>query len=374
MRAVVAHPPGANVRELRQALLGAGYRCLAEDCVEWDDLPPRVARGDADLLVVQTDQNSQANWAALREAVQMSGASAIAVGTTQADSQATARDSGVTAFVDSEHLHEGLEEALSTMQQQPARTPPGMLIAVTAPLPGCGCTTVALNLAGALSLVHPQEAAFIELAPVGSHAADWLGIVPDHPVESLLERHHRLDAASLKAVYTRHAQGLNLLLNSPDAEGNCRLEPGAIKRLSVLARVASRYTVLAVERPESEAGLAALRMADVVLLVTRGDVPAVKRTRRVLGGLTAAGLSADRVRIVLNRDGQAGQLSTAQLESGLGRPIQHRIPDDTSRVNRAKNFGQLVVESRRSRLARSFLKLATELAGDAKGGTWWPFA
>lgn len=373
MRAVVAHPPGANVRELRQALLGAGFRCLAEDCVEWDELPPRVARGDADLLVVQTDRNSQANWAALREAVQMSGASAIAVGAQGNDPSAL--ESGVTAFVNSENLTDGLDQALTSVQ--PARTvhtPPGKLIAVTSPLPGCGCTTVALNLAGALAKDHPQEAAFIELSPLGSAAADWLGLVPDHTVETLLDRHHRLDAASLKAIFNRHAQGLNLLVNSPDAESSPKLDPAAIKRLSVLARVASQFTVLAVERPESDAGLAALRTADVILLVTRGDVPAVKRTRRLLGGLTAAGISADRVRIVLNRDGQAGQLSAAQLESGLGRPIQHRIPDDTARVNRAKNFGQLVVEKGGSRLARSFQKLATELAGSTKGGTWWPFS
>ena len=78
MRAVVAHPPGANVRDVRQALLGAGFSCLAEDCVEWDELPPRVARGDADLLVMQTDSNAHANWDALREARQLTSAPAIA--------------------------------------------------------------------------------------------------------------------------------------------------------------------------------------------------------------------------------------------------------------------------------------------------------
>jgi hypothetical protein len=123
MRAVVAHPPGANVRELRQALLGAGYRCLAEDCVEWDELAPRVARGDADLLVVQTDQNSQANWAALREAMQMSSASAIAVGAAQADAQSSARESGVTAFVNADNISDGLDEASTPAAA--AGPPPG---------------------------------------------------------------------------------------------------------------------------------------------------------------------------------------------------------------------------------------------------------
>jgi Flp pilus assembly CpaE family ATPase len=131
---------------------------------------------------------------------------------------------------------------------------------------------------------------------------------------------------------------------------------------------------MAVDGPESEAGLAALRSADMVLVVVRGDVPAVKRARRLISGLTAAGLRSEALRVVLNRDGQAGQLSLSQIESAVGRPVQHRIPEDPGRVNRAMNFGQLAVENRGSRLARAFYKMAAELAGGPTEQKWWPFS
>jgi pilus assembly protein CpaE len=374
MRAVVAHPPGASVRDLRQALLGAGFSCLAEDCVEWDELPPRVARGDADLLVVQTDSNAHANWEALREARQLTSAPAIAVGPSQPDAINTAQQVGVMQYIDNASLPNGLDSALATMQTAGSIRPQrGTVCAVVAAMPGCGGTTVALNLAGAMGRQFPHEAALIEMSRQGSALADWLGLELEHPAHEVFGRHHRLDAGSLKAAFLPHALGVNLVLNSPDVGRNPKLEPAAVKRLAVLARVAARFSVFAVDDPESEAGLTALRAADVVLLVLRGDVPSVKRARRLLVALPGMGVSASRVRVLLNRDGQAGQLSTAQIESGLGQPVNYRIPDDPARVNQAMNYGQFVVESWGSRIARSFRGLANDLAGVPSTTSWWPF-
>jgi pilus assembly protein CpaE len=375
MRAVVAHPPGANVRDVRQALLGAGFSCLAEDCVEWDELPPRVARGDADLLVMQTDSNAHANWDALREARQLTSAPAIAVGPQEPNAMNTAQQSGVEQYIDAKSLPDGLDSALATMQTGGAIRPQrGTLCAVISAMPGCGGTTVALNLAGAMARQYPNEATLIELAREGSAVADWLELEVEHPAHEVFGRHAHLDASSLKAAFSPHALGLKLVMNCPDLGCNPKLDSASVKRLAVLSRVASRFTVFAVDEPASEPGVAALRAADVVLMVVRGDVPSVKRARRLLVALPGMGVSTSRVRIVLNRDGQAGQLSTAQIESGLGQAIQHRIPDDPARVNRAMNYGELVVGSWGARISRSFRALAKDLAGVPSENSWWHFA
>jgi pilus assembly protein CpaE len=374
MKAVVAHPPGANVRDLRQALLGAGFSCLLEDCVEWDELPPRVARGDADLLVMQTDSNADANWNVLQEARQLTSAPTIAVGPNQPEAISRAQRSGAVQYIDAQNLSNGLDSALATMQTGGSiRAQRGSVFAVIAPTPGSGRTTVALNLAAALAKDHPHDVALFEMSREGSPLADWLGVEPENPAHEVFGRHQRLDAASLKAAYAKHAGGLNLLLNCPETGGNAKLEPAAIKRMAVLARVAGKFTVFAVDAPESEAGASALRESDLVLMVIRGDVPSVKRGRRLLVALPRLGVNADRVRVVLNRDGQPGQLSAAQIESGLGKPVHYRIPDDTNRVNRAMNYGELLVESWGTRIARGFRTLANDLMGVAEKARPWPF-
>jgi pilus assembly protein CpaE len=358
---------------LRQALQGAGFHCLAEDCVEWDELPPRVARGDADLLVVQTDANAKANWDALREARQLTSAPAIAVGPSEPDAIHTARESGVVQYIDTKSLPEGLDSALASMQNGgaiPAQR--GTVIAVAAAMPGCGRTTVALNLAGMLGRTHPREVALIEIVREGTPVADWLGIEPEHPAHEVFGRHQHLDAGSLKGAFTKHENGFDLIVNSPEMGRNPAYDVAAVKRMAVLSRVASRYTVFLVDDADSEAGAQALRTADVVLLVVRGDVPAVKSSRRLLVAMPGLGVNASRVRVVLNRDGQPGQLSGSQIESGLGRPVQYRIPDDPARVNRAMNFGTLAIDGA-SRIARGFRALARDLAGETTRDSWWPF-
>lgn len=375
MRAVVAHPPGANVLALRQALLGAGFNCLAEDCVEWDELAPRIARGATDLVVMQTDQQAHANWPALTEALQIAGVPAIAVGPNRPEGISSAHHSGAVIYVDQQQLPHSLDTALDGLHSKNAiRTKRGQIIAVVSPLPGCGCTTVAVNLAAALAREFPEDAAFLEIAVEGSPVADWLGITPDHPADELFGRYHRLDAPSLKALFTHHPQGLQLGINSPDVGGNPKLDPISVKRLGVLTRMAAQHTVFAVQRPETEIGLAALKAADQLLLVVRGDVPAVKRGRRLHSNLVAAGISASAIRFVLNREGQAGQLTGAQIEAGLGQKVELSIPDDPARVNRALNFGQLLTEFNGTRIARSFRRLAEAVMGmEQPKSSWWFF-
>jgi pilus assembly protein CpaE len=303
------------------------------------------------------------------------GVPAIAVGPNRPEGITSARHSGAVVYVDQQELPQSLDTALDGLHSKNAiRTKRGQVTAVVSPLAGCGCTTVAVNLAAALAQIFPEDVAFLEIAVEGSPVADWLGLTPDHPADELFGRYHRLDAPSLKAILTRHPQGMQLAINSPDVGGNPKLEPAAVKRLGVLTRMAAQHTVLAVQRPESEIGIAALKAADEVLLVVRGDVPAVKRGRRLQSNLVRAGIPASSLHFVLNREGQPGQLTTAQIEAGLGQAVELTIPDDPARVNRAMNFGQLLTEFNGTRIARSFRRLADAVTGvEQPKSSWWFF-
>ena len=118
MRVVIAHPPGRNVQDLRQALHGAGLNCINADCVQWDDLPPRVAQVKADLLVVRTDDNAHANWAAVRESQQLTDAPIIAVGPSSAEGVQSARQSGARDYINVTNLRSELDASLAGLQSE----------------------------------------------------------------------------------------------------------------------------------------------------------------------------------------------------------------------------------------------------------------
>jgi len=132
--------------------------------------------------------------------------------------------------------------------------------------------------------------------------------------------------------------------------------------------------VLALDGELEPATVEALRGSDVILLVVRPDIPAVKRTQHLLAALDRQHIPRNHLKVVVNRWGQPGQLSIAQIESALGLPAGHRIAEDPGHINRAANLGQLLVEAApRSAVARQFDELAADLGGGNVQRKWWQF-
>ena len=52
MRVLVVHNPGTPIRDIRNAIVGAGGDCEAEDCVAPRDLAARLGQVPANLVVV----------------------------------------------------------------------------------------------------------------------------------------------------------------------------------------------------------------------------------------------------------------------------------------------------------------------------------
>src|SRR5438128_605552 len=52
MRVVIVREPGAQRDRLREVVLGTGLECAAGDCVTPAELPVRLTRGPADLVLV----------------------------------------------------------------------------------------------------------------------------------------------------------------------------------------------------------------------------------------------------------------------------------------------------------------------------------
>jgi len=375
MRVVIAHPPGSNVQDLRQALHGAGLNCINADCVQWDDLPPRVAQIKADLLVVRTDDNAHANWAAVRESQQLTDAPIIAVGPSSPEGVQTARQSGARDYINVTNLRIELDASLAGLQSEGMIRPNrGEIVSVIAAAPGSGGTTVALNLAAAFARVHPQMVTLLEVAPSGADLANLLGLSPDHSAEEVFGRYQRLDAPSLRGALDLHSSGIRVLANSPVRSVNAKLDGPAMIRLNILARVISRFAVLALDGELGPATVEAMRGSDVILVVVRPDIPAVKRTQSLLAGLDKEHIPRNHLKAIVNRWGQPGQLTIAQVEAALGIPVGHRISEDPGHVNRAANLGELLVQAApQSRIAREFEELAADLGGGNVKRKWWKF-
>jgi Flp pilus assembly CpaE family ATPase len=111
----------------------------------------------------------------------------------------------------------------------------------------------------------------------------------------------------------------------------------------------------------------ALQQADVILVVFRLDFTALRNTQRTLDYLEQMGIARDRVRLVVNRYGQAKEVPYGKAEEALGRKIFHYVPDDPKTINRSNNSGvPAVLEYPSAKVSRSVARLAQNVNGQHK--------
>ena len=380
MRVVVAYGSDVDIRPLRQALLAAGFDCRSEDCVAWEELDVRLARGEVDLVIVHTADVDPLQWSPLTLSLASSPAPAIMTGPVM-DSERIrqACDAGIAEYLVVTDLERVVEAARrhGCPVRSPLRRGPGRIVSILASLPGSGATTVAANLAAALAASLNDTVAVIELEP-HSDLALLLNLDPAHSVQDLCPRWDSLDVVGLRSCFTRHSSGICLLPYSDDPIAAGRVSAELVRRLLVLARAGFASTVVALgdqlDPTTHPAALEAMRLSDATLLVTRADVPSVRRGRRILEACAERGIDCQRCHVVVNRWGQPGQLKADQIEAGMAAPVFMYLPEDVARMNEAVNQGLLLQElSPAARLTAGFRDLAGMLSGkpqDRKGRSW----
>jgi pilus assembly protein CpaE len=366
MRAIVACPAGGDSRPLRQILLGAGFDCEAEDSVGRDQLAVRLAQGDAELVVVRVDDGPDLDWQRLGEAVAMTRAAVVLVGPADGPEwTARARQVGAAQYVPEAELPGAVDRLAESLgRQSGAERQRGRVIAVFAPAPGSGGSTVAANLAGSWAGRRPRQIALVELARDYGELALLLNLTPEHSAADVCKRWQTLDRRSLGNSFQEHAGGFQALLNGPEGQGNAFLRIESVRRIAMLARTVFGGTVLALDARAGAEEIEAMRLSDAVVLVVRADVVGVRRAQAALRAAADQGVVPERFRMVVNRWGQRGQLKLKEIEGTLGLKAAELVPDDPGRCNQAANRGALLKELwPRAAITRKFDHLAELAAG-----------
>jgi pilus assembly protein CpaE len=177
-----------------------------------------------------------------------------------------------------------------------------------------------------------------------------------------------MDRAMFESALVLHPSGVHLLA-PPQLYEDIRLvtAQGVNKTIS-LARDSFRFTVVDLEDCYHEEQVAVLRQSEFILLVFRLDFTSLRSTKRILDYLDQAGIGSERVRLVINRYGQAKELPLSQAEDALGHKITMLVPDDAKTINAANNAGEPVVfRTPSSKVAQSMVQLANGLIKPESG-------
>jgi pilus assembly protein CpaE len=366
MRVVVAQEHSGQVEQVRQLLLGMGLECSAGDCVSYSELPVRLAQGSPGLLLVRVGEDALVAHDAIRQAQTLTKAPVLAMGpTTDAQHILETMKVGAREYLDEEKLQPSLEAALNKLRADGLVTPGKcQVVGVASATPGSGVTTVATNLAFAWAETHRDRVALLELGNEPSALALNLDLEPRSTVADLAANWQRMDAAYLRQVMTTHPAGVQVLSYKPETLEIPVLEPQAVRKTLILLRTMYDAAVLDLGHLFGEEHYEAMRLCDLIAVVVRLDVPALRQTRRFLRLCGDHGVPSNRIRLVANRYGQKGQIGWKKAEEAVGATFAEYIPDDAGKFNHALNQGKpLVKVSRHGPTARRVYKLARELNG-----------
>lgn len=271
----------------------------------------RLRRPALGVVLVRTHVDvavlTQALQAGVREVVQSGSPTDIA----QACQRSRALSRSVTG-------------AAAVASEPPARR--GKVITVFSAKGGCGKTTLAINLAGALARGGAQSVVLVDLDLAFGDVAINLQVDSARTIVDAVPMAGRLDQTGAASLLTPYRPGLQVLL-APVSPGEAEKVPAALvtELLEVLGATAD-YVVVDTPSQFSEHVLNAMDVSQAHVLLTTPDVPALKNLRLTLDMLDLLSYPREMRSIVLNRSDSKVGLTAEDVERVVRTPIAAHVP------------------------------------------------
>ena len=240
------------------------------------------------------------------------------------------------------------------------------VISVFSPKGGVGKTTIAFNLAVALSQLGASTALIDGSLQYGDLRA-LLKVPSDVP--SILDLPtDRVQESDVREVMWRDPAGIDILLAPPRVEMAEMVTARDVeKTVSLLRRL---YHAVVIDTPSvlSEITLGFLDASDVIVSIVTYDSTTIHNTIAVSEAFASIGYSQDKVHYLVNRSDSSGGITRDELVRALGRKPEFEVVSDGRLVVQANNEGMpFVVSSPDAAVSRDVRRVATTLLGRPVG-------
>ncbi len=215
----------------------------------------------------------------------------------------------------------------------------GKVLVVYSPKGGTGRTTIATNLAIALHS-DDSKVALVDGNLRFGDIAVFLNEQGKNTVLDLTSRADELDPDVVHEVMVTHrASGVDILAAPPRPEMADKVSGDQFtKMLNYLRRIYA-YIVVDTASDLTEPVQAALAVADLVILVTTQDIPAIKNANLFLTLADASDIKRNHILFVMNRYDKRIAITPERVGESLRQEIVVVIPFDDRTVSYSVNRG-----------------------------------
>jgi pilus assembly protein CpaE len=238
----------------------------------------------------------------------------------------------------------------------------GKVIVVYSAKGGCGKTTLSTNLAASLSTITRARICIVDLDLQFGDVAVALQLEPAKTISQALELGNSVDAQALSQILVRFRDDFDALLAPIGPSDYELISPEFIDQ--VISELRGMYDFVIVDSSPAfnDILIKVMELADVVLLLTTLDMPAIKNLKVALSTLDAVGIPSARRRVIVNRADAKVGLTIDDVEDFTGVSVFASIPS-SAEVSASTNQGTpIVLAHPKHAVSRSIGDIARALA------------
>jgi pilus assembly protein CpaE len=235
----------------------------------------------------------------------------------------------------------------------------GKVIVVYSPKGGCGCTTVATNLAMVLQS-EDTPAALVDGNLQFGDVAVFLNEQGKNSVIDLAPRADELDPEIIEEVLITHkSSGVRILASPFRPEDAENVTGDQFANILQYFRQIFSYIVVDTASGLTDITLSAIDSSDVIILITVQDIPSIKNARLFLDLAEVLKIDRKRIVFIMNRFDKRIGITPEKVSDSFKQEIAAVLPLDERVVIPSVNRGIPFMTGDKSRpIARSFLQMA----------------
>ena len=244
----------------------------------------------------------------------------------------------------------------------------GKVYTLFGPRGGCGKTTLAVNLAVALSRLHPGSVCLVDLSLTFGHCAMTLNVPPKKSLAATAaDSLAKSEPKDLEYLLAEHESSLKLFVGSNSPEEGDAVTGGHVSALLSVLKRAFPVTIVDTGSVFSDAEIAALEGADKILMVCTLELSTLRdvaECKRIFADVIH--IPNERVYYIMNNPFPFKPLAMEQFVENLEQSIDAEIPYGNDLPAKAAVGGHAFVQTQaNAAISKGITALAKVLEQEA---------
>ena len=232
---------------------------------------------------------------------------------------------------------------------------------------GDGSSCIAANLAFALSQEPDTRVLAVDIyLPFGDLDMYLTGNTLSKDLADISSQSDRLDQSLLDSMVQHLSPTLDLIPSPTTFENIVHIEPERVSKLINIATNFYDYILLDIGTSLDQVGILVLDHLDELCIVSTPSLPSLRRASQLLKLWKEYEQPMSRIEMILNRADTNVSISNTEIEKVIGRPINHRFPNDFETVQESLLIGQPFIQvAPKSKLSKNIIDWAAQITGSS---------